>query len=107
MKSRFYTLNRGMDGMDYILREGFSVSNDFGLSLSVYKSSETYEKDKFFWYVVEESTGLSVGKGHTKAEAIRAALEAIEMRGIESVRKTIENAIEKYGLTPDHRPTYL
>ena len=100
---KFYTLWRENGELVHKEISGTPVDNHFGLELSAYHSSETYDSgDKRWWYVVEESVGLAIGRGHTKAEAINNALCAISSRGIENVRADIEKHIEIYGLTPDH-----
>lgn len=104
---KFYCYRRDDGFMGFYPQSGTRVKNDYGLSLYVYKSTETYEDEKYWWYVVEERTGLSFGRGHTRKEAITNALTAIEMRGVDSVKKSIELAVEKHGLPPHLQPTYL
>ena len=104
---RFYAFAMDDGTMGFYPRQGTRVKNNFGLTLYVYKSTETYDKDAYWWYVVEERTGLSFGRGHTRKEAISKALTAIETRGIDTVRKGIDLAIEKNGLPPNLQPTYL
>ena len=100
-----YAIDDGTAG--FYPRNGSRVKNDFGLTLYVYHSNETYDKDKAWWYVVEERTGLSFGRGKTRSEAIKNALTSIKMRGIETVKQSIELAVEKHGLPPNLQPTYL
>lgn len=104
---RFYAMAMDDGTMGFYPRQGTRVKNNFGLTLYVYKSNEAYERDSYWWYVVEERTGLSFGRGHTRKEAIENALTAIDTRGIDTIRKMIDNSVEKYGLAPHLRPTYL
>ena len=104
---RFYAFANDNGTMGFYPRQGTRVKNNFGLTLYVYKSNEAYERDSYWWYVVEERTGLSFGRGHTRKEAITKALTAIETRGIDTIREGIDLAVEKYGTSPLYRPTYL
>ena len=104
---RFYAMAMDDGTMGFYPRQGTRVKNDFGLTLYVYKSNEAYERDSYWWYVVEERTGLSFGRGHTRKEAINNALTAIETRGIDTIRKGIDLAVQKYGVSPMCKPTYL
>lgn len=104
---RFYAMAMDDGTMAFYPRQGTRVKNNFGLTLYVYKSNEPYKPDKYYWYVVEERTGLSLGRGETRKEAIENALTAIETRSIDTIRKGIDLAIEKYGISPMCKPTYL
>lgn len=109
---RFYSYCRNEDnGIGFIPHDGSRVKNTFGLTLYVYHSNETYDykngKGKSWWYVVEERTGLAMGRGHTRKEAIDNALTAINMRGVEVVKQDIEDTVAKHGLPPHLQPTYL
>ena len=104
---RFYAMAMDDGTMGFYPRQGTRVKNNFGLTLYVYKSNEAYERDSYWWYVVEERTGLSFGRGHTRKEAIEKAITAIETRGIDTVKEEIENAVKKHGLPPHLMPTYL
>lgn len=104
---KFYCYRRDNGIMGFYPQSGSRVKNEFGLTLYVYHSNESYDKDKTWWYVVEERTGMSFGRGHTRTEAIRNALTAIETQGIKLVNESIELAVEKNGLPPQLRPTYL
>ena len=104
---RFYMYCRDDNGIGFRPNKGTRVKNSFGLTLYVYHSKETYDKDERWWYVVEEQTGLSFGRGHTRKEAIEKAITAIETRGIDTVKEEIENAVKKHGLPPHLMPTYL
>ena len=44
------------------------------------------------WHVIENSTGLSVGKGGTREEAIKAFKLTIQSRGLQNVREVIQKA---------------
>ena len=104
---RFFSYANDNGYMGFYPRYGTRVKNDYGLTLYVYKSNETYEANAYWWYVVEERTGLSLGRGHTRKEAIAKCLTAIETRGIDTIRKDIDLAVEKHGPPPNLQPTYL
>ena len=44
------------------------------------------------WHVIENSTGLSVGKGGTREEAIKEFKLTIQSRGLQNVREVIQKA---------------
>lgn len=47
-------------------------------------------KDDKIWHVIEASTGISVGRGDTKKEAIDTATDSIEKNGADKVKARIE-----------------
>ena len=100
----FYSLTHN----GFVKRKGNFVPNDLGFELYAYHSDETIDFEKgTWWYVVEATSGLAAGKGRTKAKAIELALESIEQQGYDVIKKMVDASIDKYGMTPDHRPCYL
>ena len=116
-KRKFYALARYRDKTDgnlkvgYLPREGFTVENNLGFNLSVYRATDetasTNYKEVKTWFVVDEDCGLSVGQGNTKNNAIANALERLVKIDKEQYRKSIDSAREKYGPVPGHGVMYL
>lgn len=50
--------------------------------------------------LIEEKTGLSLGSGKNKTEAIHKVNDAIEKNGLEKVKKIIEDNLIKNGVSP-------
>lgn len=107
MEKDFYAYVRIENGFDWLKHSGTVVDNEFGFDLYAYHSKESYDKEKYWWYVVEGKTGTAFGRGHTRAEAIKLAKQAIEFRGVESIKEQINTWCDKYGESPLYRPTFL
>lgn len=105
---KFYILTRSSTNELYFIRkDGYRVQNDYGLDLFVYKSNETFEANKFWWYVVEGRTGMSLANGTTKSEAVLNALIMIPQQGVDAIKARIEKSEKLYGTSPLFRATYL
>ena len=101
----FYIRSRTDQGYIWKPMKGDVVKNDFGLSLFVYHSKEPIAKNgkATWWYIVEESTGLSVTKGATKKEAVENAL-AMKPTTVAYIRKAIMQYTKKNGYPPHYIP---
>ena len=101
----FYILSRDEHGFTWKPMKGDVVKNDFGLSMFVYHSKELIAKNgkSTWWYVVEESTGLSVTKGGTKKEAVENAL-AMKPTTVAYIRNAITRQTKKNGYPPNYVP---
>lgn len=104
---QFYSWCRGENGIGFYPRQGTRVYNNFGLILFAYHSDETYEKDKSWWYIVEQYSGLAIGRGHTRAEAVQNTITAINTRGINSIKNSIRDTVEKHGWPPGVEPDFI
>lgn len=95
----------------YLPREGEAVPNDFSLSLSVYRATDssaaTNWKEVKTWFVVDEECGLSVASGSTKKEAIANALERLAKIDMELYNKKKDEVLEAYGPVPGREVMYL
>lgn len=107
-KKNFYSLCRYRDKVTkklkagYLPREGFDVPNDFHLDLAVYHSKE----EDGSWYVVDTRTGLSVGQGYTRKEAVSSSLERLSTVDMDEYNKAAAKVAAQYGPCPGHGVTY-
>lgn len=103
---KFYVLYRPKDGSEpfYAAREGERLPRYGGFEWMIYRDRSGVRPT---WYVVEESSGLSVAEGRTKKDATMRFMEWINRAKIPEIRNSIEMANEKYGGSPNHRVTYL
>lgn len=114
-KCNFYALCRYVDKTDgsakcgYLPKEGYDVPNDLGIKLSVYKSVEQDIccLDKTVWHVTDVESGLEVGKGDTKKDAIHNAIKSLSMVGKERLEAQRRKIREQYGEMPGYRISWL
>lgn len=97
----FFVFGRRNGKFGYFPQEGTRLDNDTGFSLFVYENPGTYEKDRHWWCVVEETSGVAVSHGHNRKEAIDLAESAIREVGAETMQKSIDNHHTRFGWPPN------
>lgn len=107
MKKDFYIRSRDpKEGFIWKKQSGEVLQNEFGLRLCVYHSNEPCDESKekpMWWFVVEESTGLSMARGRTKKNAVSTAF-SLSAQTIGNVKSAILKHVQKNGYPPDYIP---
>ena len=95
----------GNDQADFRKREGTELKNEYGLELAVswcermLGADRLYKKIKW-WTVTELHTGLAMGEGETRKEAVERTFLGIEFAGIDVIKQKIADFITEHGESP-------
>lgn len=93
-KDTFYIREHGVFPQRFAQVTGYVVPNDFGVELSVDK------RDKGDWRVTERRSGMCIGWSYSRDAVIREAFQAINEIGVEKFKWMIQDAVDRYGLSP-------
>ena len=107
-KSQALALIRCDDGaIRFLKKSGWKVENDMGIDLFVYKGISTHDPNLPMWFVIEERSGLAVGRGTAKKYAIADAEERLSRISTDEFLRQVDRSCEKLGVSPLYRAVYL
>ena len=106
-KIEAYVLRRVAGIIEFTKVEGYNVPNKHDLSLVAYKGERPKDRVgpemETWWYVIDTTSGISIGGARMKHTAVVDAELNIEKYGLEEIKKKIAACKKAYGVPPTHR----
>ena len=81
---------------------GSKLKNEYGLDLFIEKRniSKFSNRPKWSWIITEARSGMKIAEASKRKLAIENLIDIVNYHGIDTVKKKVNETIDKYGTNP-------